>query len=68
MQSILIQPKNSEELQFVQMLLEKLHIRNAIIDNEEVEDIKNFDKVVKKIQTGKAEFFTLDEVKKTLNL
>ncbi len=68
MSSLVINPRNEDEMIFVQNLLQKLHIRSTVLDNEEKADIKAFDKALKRIKDGKAEFFTFEQVKQKLKI
>lgn len=68
MESILVSPKTEEEFLFVKQLLERIKVKTTIISKEDGEDLKAFDKAMAKIQNGKAEFQSLDEVKELLKI
>ncbi len=63
MENILIKPRNLAELSFVQEFLKRTNLRSEMLDKEDVEDIKDYKKAIKKIEDGKATFYSLDEVK-----
>lgn len=60
MNSILITPRNEEEFSFINQFLSKIKVKSTVLTEEDIDDIQAFDKAIRKVKNGKAEFFSLD--------
>lgn len=68
MNSILITPRNEEEFSFINQFLSKIKVKSTVLTEEDIDDIQAFDKAIRKVKNGRAEFFSLDEVKNKLSV
>ncbi len=63
MENILIKPRNLDEFTFIQEFLKRTHLRSEVLEREEMEDIDDYNKAMKRIEQGKAAFYSLNDVK-----
>jgi stalled ribosome rescue protein Dom34 len=50
-------------LTFIQEFLKRTNLRSGVLDKEDIEDIRDYKKAMKKIENGSALLYSLEEVK-----
>ena len=66
MGAILVKPANEEEYRLVTQLLKKMRVKSEIFNDEDIEDIKAYDKAILRMAKGQEALLPAEQVFKQI--